>query len=159
MITCTFENGGKASLRHVVADNIIVKDGKILLIKRAPKLIEGGKWGLIGGYMERDETILQTVERETLEEAGWKVKDITLMWINDNPNRPGEDRQNVVFAHFSTPLEKVGEPDLESTEQKWFDLNNLPPDEEIAFDYTENIRIYKKYLKRPFPLPLVGVTS
>jgi len=30
MINCEFENGDKASLRHVVVDNLVLKDGKIL---------------------------------------------------------------------------------------------------------------------------------
>jgi ADP-ribose pyrophosphatase YjhB (NUDIX family) len=57
MIICKFEDGGEAKLRHVVVDTLVLKDNKILLIKRTGKLLEGGKWGLLGGYVERDENI------------------------------------------------------------------------------------------------------
>jgi len=42
MITCSFENGNRASLRHTVDDNLLLQDDRILLVKRANQLIEGG---------------------------------------------------------------------------------------------------------------------
>jgi len=70
MITCTFENGNRASLRHVVVDNLVLQGDRILLVKRAVQLIEGGKWGLVGGFVDRDETIRQAAAREIMEETG-----------------------------------------------------------------------------------------
>src|SRR5258708_9556765 len=113
MITCTFENGNKASLRHVVIDALVLKDDKLLLVKRTEKLLEGGKWALVGGYVERDENLLQTVEREIGEETGYTVKDITLLCIRHNPDRPHEDRENISFVFFCTAVEKKGESDWE----------------------------------------------
>src|SRR5260221_694148 len=132
MIICKFEDGGQGKLRHAVVDILVVKDDKLLMVKRVPKLLEGGKWGIIGGFMGRDENLKQTVEREIFEETGYKVKDITLLTIRDNPDRPNDDRQNVSFVFFCTALEKEGEPDWESTEQKWFSFDELPPKEQLA---------------------------
>jgi 8-oxo-dGTP diphosphatase len=146
MIKCQFEDGNSASLRHAVVDTIVVKDNKILMVKRTAKLLEGGKWGLVGGYCERDETIRQTVEREVHEETGWTVENLRLLRIVDNPNRPMEDRQNICFVYVADAVEKTGEPDWESDEQKWFSLENIPPTEMVAFDHLEDIEIYKKYL-------------
>src|SRR5215471_14320648 len=78
MISCSFENGHKASLRHVVVDNLVLQGDRLLLVKRAAKLSEGGKWGLVGGFVDRDETIKQAVAREIMEETGYEVADITL---------------------------------------------------------------------------------
>lgn len=157
MITCEFENGNKATLRHAVVDNVVIKDGKILLAKRAPHLLEGGKWGLIGGYMERDETISQAVQREIHEETGYEVHDITLLRIIDDPNRPFDaNRQNIAFVHFCTAGEKTGTADDESTERRWFPLNEIPADSDIAFDHASNIALYREYLKAPFALPRIG---
>ncbi|MBI2589346.1 NUDIX hydrolase [Candidatus Saccharibacteria bacterium] len=156
MLNCVFEDGAQVLLRHVTADTIIIKDGKILLVKRTGKLLESGKWALAGGFMDRDETIAEAATREVMEETGWKIKDLTLLRINDRPNRPMEDRQNIEFVHFATAIEKIGKADAESSEQKWFDLDKLPPAEEIAFDHADNIELYKKYLKTPFGLPVIG---
>lgn len=155
MITCTFEDGNKGLLRHVVVDTIVLKDDKILMVKRTAKLLEGGKWGIVGGFVDRDETTAQAAAREVLEETGWQVKDLVLLRINDNPNRPNEDRQNVSFVYFCQATEKTGEADWESDEQKWFSWDELPDDKNIAFDHTESISIYRKYLKEKSPLPII----
>ena len=155
MINCEFEKGNKASLRHVVVDNLVIKDDKILLVKRTGKLLEGGKWGLVGGFVERDENIKEAVAREILEETGYKVEGVTLLRIIDAPNRPAEDRQNISFVHFCTALEKVGTADDESDEQVWFDLSALPSQEEFAFDHFSDIELYKEYLKKSFSIPRI----
>ncbi len=41
-------------MRHTVVDTIVLKDGKVLLVKRAKKFLEGGKWALVGGFMEKN---------------------------------------------------------------------------------------------------------
>jgi hypothetical protein len=50
MITCYFEDGNKALLRHTVVDVLVLNDkNELLMVKRTAKLVEGGKWGIIGG--------------------------------------------------------------------------------------------------------------
>jgi 8-oxo-dGTP diphosphatase len=142
MIHCEFENGNKASLRHVVVDTLVLKKGKLLLVQRAKQLSEGGKWGLVGGYVDRDETVEQAVEREVFEETGYKIADITLLKVISNPNRPHEDRQNISFVFYCKALEKEGESDWEVTDQKWYDFDKLPPKNQIAFDHYDDIQAY-----------------
>jgi ADP-ribose pyrophosphatase YjhB (NUDIX family) len=148
MIHCTFEDGAKAFLRHVVTDAIVIKDDKVLLVKRAPQLVAGDKWGLIGGYVDRDETLEETVRREVPEETGYSVKDVTFLTIRDNPQRDGS-RQNVAVVYVCTADKKIGEPDWESSEVKWFNLNELPKEEEFAFDHYQILKDYNqsRYLK------------
>lgn len=142
MITCIFEDGGKGTLRHVVVDALVLKDKKILMAKRTKKLLEGGKWGIIGGFVNRDETLEQAIKREVFEETGYKVEYVELLRVIDNPDRPGEDRQNINFVYTCTAVEKIGEKDWESDEVKWFDLDSLPPKESIAFDHFDSIKFY-----------------
>ncbi len=142
MIKCTFENGGKASLRHCIVNLLIIKEGKILLVKRAPHLTNPNMWGLVGGFVDRDETIKEAGEREAVEETGYKIKMGNLLTIIDNPKRPKEDRQNIAFIYIAEGLEKVGEGDKESSEVKWFDFNDLPPENEFAFDHYGLIQQY-----------------
>jgi 8-oxo-dGTP diphosphatase len=143
MITCKFENGNEALLRHVVVHALMIKDNKMLLARRAPELLEGGKWGLAGGYMDRDETLEQAVRREVQEETGWQVADVQLISVIDNPNRPNENaRQNIAFNYVCEAVKKTGESDGEVTEQKWFDLKKLPKKDEVAFDHYQIIQSY-----------------
>jgi ADP-ribose pyrophosphatase YjhB (NUDIX family) len=154
MITCAFEDGNEALLRHAVVDTIVIKDNKVLLVKRTAKLLEGGKWGLVGGFVERDETLAEAAAREILEETGWEVKDLTLLAINDKPDRPKEDRQNIAFVYFCTATEKTGEADWESDDQQWFAWSELPEEEQIAFDHAHNIKLYQRYVKESLSLPV-----
>lgn len=155
MITCSFEDGGKTSLRHAVVDTLVLQDDKILLVKRTGKLLEGGKWGLVGGFVDRDETLAQAAEREVFEETGWKVSNLTLLAINDKPNRPKEDRQNIAFVYICQATEQTGEPDWESDDIQWYPLNQLPSRENLAFDHADNIELYQRYLRESLALPIL----
>lgn len=143
MIQCTFENGGEASLRHVVVDAIVVKDNKILLIKRAPHLINGNKWAIPGGFLDRDETLEQAVLRELKEETGLIGKVVKLFKIIDNPKRKNEDRQNVAFVFVVNASGTIKIEPREVTEAKWFDLDNLQEEQDFAFDHFEIIKEFK----------------
>lgn len=162
MITCYFENKNKAlgGLRHVTVNAIVMHNGKILMGKRGTvrgeKMEEWGKWGLLGGYFDRDETLVQAIKREVLEESGCEIDNLTLFRINDIPNRPKEDRQNVDIVFIANLVKQTSLHDEEVSKLEWFPLEHLPPLEEIAFDHGENILLYKKYLKKNHSLPLLG---
>jgi len=160
MISCSFENGSAAQLRHVCVNAIVVKDNQVLLGKRATfkgkKILEAGKWGLIGGFFERDEYLEDALRREVMEESGWEIDHLRLLRINDNPMRPMEDRQNVDMIFITEAKKKKGSPDEEISNLRWFRIDELPPKEMIAFDHWEHLFLYQKYLKNPFPLPTWG---
>jgi len=141
MISCQFEDGAKANLRHVVMDGIVICDGAILLIKRAPNLSEGGKYGLPGGYLDRDESTEDGVIREVLEETGWKVKVISLLGIDDALYR-GDNRQSVSLLFHMEVVEKVGEPDHETIDVQWFPVDQLPTPDQLAFDHHRIIKTF-----------------
>lgn len=144
MINCTFENGNKASLRHVVVDAICLKDNKILLVKRGPKYSNPGKYALPGGFLDRDETTEEATLRELKEETGYTGKIIKLVKVLDDPNRKNEDRQNVSFIYQIEVGEKVGESDDEIKSVHWFNLDNLPKADDFAFDHFEILESYLK---------------
>ena len=154
MINCIFEDGGKGSLRHVTIDALVIKDNKILLVKRAPHLTNPDKYALPGGFLGRNETTSEAIKREIMEETGYKVKNINLFRINDNPKRIGEDRQNVDFIFIVEAGDKVAGFDKEVKQLELVDLNNLPSPDEFAFDHFENIKLYLKYEEKPFALPV-----
>lgn len=162
MITCYFENNNKAKkgLRHITVNAIVIHENKILLGKRGTVegkvMLESGKWGLIGGFFDRDENLVQAVKREVFEESGCEINEVTLFRINDNPNRPKEDRQNVDIIFSANLVKQIPKKDEEVTHLEWFPLNRLPPMEEMAFDHGDDIMLYKKYLMKNHPLPLFG---
>ena len=145
MITCEFEFGKRTNqLRHTTVDAIMIRDGKILLTKRAKQLLDGDTWAIPGGFMDRDETATQAEEREVLEETGYRVKAKTLLGIRDNPNRRHDDRQNITRVFAVELVEQVTtmvDP-AEVTAIEWWPLHQLPPVEAMAFDHREIIELY-----------------
>lgn len=155
MITCTFESGSRGALRHVVVHAIVERDGALLLVRRAPHLSEGGKWGLPGGFLDRDERLADGVLRELREETGWTGEVRRVLRVNSRPDRPREDRQNVAVDIVVAPLARVGEPDHESTAVEWIPIDRLPPPETLAFDHGETIRLYLSTRGAPEQGPIV----
>ena len=155
MIACLFENGSRATLRHVVVHAVVEQDAALLLVKRAAHLSEGGKWGLPGGFLDRDENLIDGVLRELREETGWTGRVQQLLRINSRPDRPREDRQNVAFDFVIAPLTQVGEPDHESSAVEWMPIGRLPALESLAFDHGETIRLYLAARGRPPQSPIV----
>jgi 8-oxo-dGTP diphosphatase len=155
MINCTFENGRRASLRHVVVHAVVEKDGALLLVRRAPHLLEGDKWGLPGGFLDRDESLSDGVLRELREETGWDGQVSALLRINSSPDRPGEDRQNVALDFVVTPLQRIGEPDEESSAVEWVPIDRLPPLHTLAFDHGDTVHLYLASRGKPGVVPIV----
>jgi 8-oxo-dGTP diphosphatase len=155
MIECTFENGGRAALRHVVVHAIVERRRELLLVKRAARLSEGGKWGLPGGFLDRGESLREGVRRELREETGWDGRVERLLRINSRPDRPREDRQNVAFDFVLTALERIGEADDESSEVAWVPIDELPPLDTLAFDHGDSVRLYLAARDDPAGTPIL----
>lgn len=155
MITCNFEDGVKTSLRHVVVHLLVEKDNKLLLVKRASHLLEGGKWGIPSGFLDRNETASEGALRELLEETGWQGEIISLFRINSNSYRPNDkDRQSVALEFIVKPIKEVSFPDSESSEVKWWPIEELGACN-FAFDHGETIKLYLQYRQNPFVLPVL----
>ena len=155
MITCIFEDGGKGELRHVVMHVLAVKDDKILLVKRAPGILEAGKWGFPGGFLSQGENVETGALRELMEETGYEGKIEKLFRINSSPQRRNDQgRNNVVFEFLVSVGEKTGESDWEQTEVEWKEIDSLNEDM-MAFDHYLTIEALKRYMKEEFSLPLI----
>ncbi len=147
MITCEFEFGKRTTnLRHVTVDAVIVRNQQILLTQRATTLLEGGKWAIPGGFMDRNETAAQAIAREVLEETGYTTISTRLLEIRDQPQRRHDDRQNVTLIFAVTVDRKINTTlDLsEVTALRWFSLNQLPSENAMAFDHLDIIKQWTK---------------
>ena len=51
----------------------LIKDGKVLLLKKAPGRFGEGKWNGLGGKFEKNETAEECAIRESFEESGLKM--------------------------------------------------------------------------------------
>jgi 8-oxo-dGTP diphosphatase len=159
MIRCQFEhnNAPVASLRHATADVIALDaSNRVLLVRRAAHLGEGGKWCLPGGYLDRNEFVVDGGRRELLEETGFQAGELKLLTVISDPGRPGDDRQNVAFIFFGHVTEQVGEPDQEAAELGWFTLDELPAGEEMAFDHFHMLQLFRSYREGRLVIPHIA---
>ena len=126
------------------ATTIIIQDGKILLQRRT----DNGKWGLIGGLLEMNETYQEAALREAREETGLEVRLESFLGIYHNHDMVwgNGDCAHVVTAFFTASIIS-GEPrvDEESFELRFFGMEELPElfaeDHIAALDaYTQGIR-------------------
>jgi 8-oxo-dGTP diphosphatase len=121
----------------LASDALIIKDGKILLVKRKWPPFKGG-WGPPGGQMDHDERIEQTCIREAWEETGFRVKIKKLVGIYSDPQR--DPRGRVVSVAFACGI-TGGEMKLtrETTDIRWFskaDVRKM----KLTFDHKKMIK-------------------
>jgi 8-oxo-dGTP diphosphatase len=157
MIKCILENGHEVNFRHVTVGALAVNESnEILLVRRASEIVRGGFYTIPGGFLDRNETTSQAVVRELFEESGYTGKVEALFKINDNPNRPKEDRQNVDFIFIIKITGGEMKLNAEVDEIKWFSKEDLPSEDKFAFDHRKTILRFFEYLKKPFLLPIIG---
>ncbi len=65
---------------------LVVRDGKVLLIRRGKQPLFG-RWTLPGGTLELGESLEEAVVRELLEETGVRVRPLELLTVFDRIER------------------------------------------------------------------------
>ena len=130
---------GRYENRGLTIDAVIVKDDKVLLIKRGAEPFKGF-WALPGGYVDWDETVEDAVKREVAEETGLAVTNLELIGVFSKPER--HPKQCVAIAYA---VEAHGDPVVgdDAVEFQWASLDSLP---ELAFDHEKIIGDYLKNL-------------
>ncbi len=104
---------------------ILIKNDKILLLRRQNTGFEDGNYSLIAGHVKENENPTQTVLREAMEEGGIKVNQKTLRLVHTMYRR-----QSGRIDLFFTAADWEGEPTNMEPEKcdglNWFPLGNLP---------------------------------
>jgi ADP-ribose pyrophosphatase YjhB (NUDIX family) len=113
------------------ANAIVVDDGRVLLARRAYAPWKD-RWGTPGGFCERGEHPLETVEREVLEETGLRIRVTASLgvWVDDYADERGSDDNEVInVAYYLAEPSGGSEADYdpaEVSELAWFPWDELP---------------------------------
>ncbi len=124
---------------------VIIKDGKLLLLKRKEEPFLG-QWDLPGGYMNKGETPDQTVIREVKEELGVESKVDFINWFPGNAFWKSETFPVLNHAYLVEIKGEIIFNKEENSDYIWRDINDMKL-EEIAFDSNQSI---VKYLQKNF---------
>jgi 8-oxo-dGTP diphosphatase len=113
---------------------------KILLIYRLNEPYKNC-WALPGGFIEMDETLLDSVNRETLEETSLSGIEFKQFRTYGDPGRDPRGRNiTVVFYGFCDDKDKAVAGD-DAKSLQWFNLSDLP---ELGFDHQQVIEDFVK---------------
>ncbi len=124
----------------LTVDAVIVKDGKIVLIKRKKEPFQG-QYALPGGFVEYGETVEAALRREVLEETGLVVDVSSLVGIYSDPLR--DPRGHVVSAVFAAVIVSGAlVSGSDAAEANFWEITNLPP---LAFDHAKIIQDALRY--------------
>ncbi|MEV4506013.1 NUDIX hydrolase [Streptomyces klenkii] len=96
-----------AGISGFVAAAVIDHDGRVLLVRRNPDDYMGGMWEIPSGTveLEEEESILDALYRETAEETGLTIKEVTgyIGHFDYQSSRGGTTRQ----FNFAVTVEKT----------------------------------------------------
>ena len=107
---------------------VLIKDGKVLLIKRASEP-DKGMWSIPGGLIEYGETAEDAAIREVFEETGLKVEKVQFV---DAVTKVIYDEEEKVEYHFSIfdfktdSFEGQVEASDDAEEAKWVKFEDVP---------------------------------
>jgi len=121
-----------------LAGNIIIEEGKILLLYREDE----GHWEVPGGKVEENESPTQTALREAREEIGVEIE-------LERPFYTGEFQHEDEIYEWNGYIASIkeGRPEIQEDkfgELKWFSREELEDCEKLA----PNIRMIESGLKR-----------
>lgn len=100
---------------------VLVKSGKILLVKRAFEP-GAGKWSIPGGLVEVGEKLSEACTRETEEETGLKVEVLELINVFDMIDRDDEGKAKYHYVLVDFLVKHAGgaeKPNAEVSELRW----------------------------------------
>ena len=109
---------------------ILLKDNKILLLRRFNTDYEDGNYSMVAGHVDQNETFTQCIIREAEEEAGilLKPEDIKVVHVMHRNSGTAEnnERVDVFFIAQKWSGEIVNKEPHKCDDLSWFDLENIP---------------------------------
>ncbi len=111
---------------------VLIKDNKILLLRRYNTGNDDGNYSLVGGHVDDGEAYKDAMIREAKEEADIEINSADLNAVHVLHRQQSGNRIDVFFmANNWTGKPRVAESE-KCDDVSWFDIDNLP-DNTIPF--------------------------
>jgi 8-oxo-dGTP pyrophosphatase MutT (NUDIX family) len=112
---------------YVAAYLVLVKEGQVLLLRRYNTGYQDGKYSLVAGHLDGDETAGQCILREAAEEAGIALKPEELEVVHVQ-HRRAPDREYIdIYLCASKWGGDVSNLEPEKCDElRWCPINELP---------------------------------
>jgi 8-oxo-dGTP pyrophosphatase MutT (NUDIX family) len=119
---------GHSPILMVGAATLIVdEENRLLLLKRS----DSGCWGPPGGAVELGEEVEAAAKRETVEETGLEVGEMSLFGVFSGPDLyykypNGDEVHNVTIIYLTRDWRGEVRLNNEHTESDWFAVADIP---------------------------------
>jgi 8-oxo-dGTP pyrophosphatase MutT (NUDIX family) len=106
---------------------LLVREGRVLLLRRANTGYEDGSYSVIAGHLDGGETVIAAARREAAEEAGIALDEAAIEVVGVMHCRDGDE-----YVHFFA-VAGSWEGEIRNCEPgkcdalEWFPLDGLPP--------------------------------
>ena len=132
---------------------VLIRDNKILLLKRFNTGYEDGNYSMVAGHVDKGETFTQAIIREAKEEADidLRAKDLSVVHIMHRNSRTDEnnERVDVFFTAEKWTGEIINKEPYKCDDLSWFDIDDLPdnaiPYIKKAIDNIQNKIFYSEF--------------
>ena len=143
----------------VIAGSLIIKNGKILMVKEAKKKCYG-KWNFPAGHVEENELITDAALREAFEETGCRVKLTGVLPISTVYSKENE---TAIIVKFTADIieENIKFDTKEILDVQWLELEkvkNMSAEELRGYDTAlSDIKNFEE--KKIYPLDIFDDTK
>lgn len=104
----------------------LVRDGKILLMRRFHTGYEDGNYGLPSGHLEDDESAIEGLIRETGEEIGVRIKASDMQLVHVMHRREKDNRLDLFYTSNSFRGKIINAEPNKCDDIGWFYVEKLP---------------------------------
>lgn len=112
---------------HITVQLLLIQNNKVLLMKRKNTNYEDGKYGSIGGHLEKNEDFKSSLIREVKEEVNINLKKEDLEFVCMIHGKGITDNYVNIFFTCNKYSGDINNNEVNKcSELKWFDLDNLP---------------------------------
>jgi 8-oxo-dGTP pyrophosphatase MutT (NUDIX family) len=120
---------------------VLVKDNKILLLRRINTGYRDGEYCLVSGHIDGNETLREAMIREAKEEIGITIKPKDLKFVHVLHRREKfvkgyAERIDVFFKPSKWQGEPINNEPRKCDDIKWFPIDNLPKN---IFPYNKHV--------------------
>jgi ADP-ribose pyrophosphatase YjhB (NUDIX family) len=132
-----------ASSKATACALCVDEHGRVLLARRANEPFKG-RWDLPGGFLEEGEHPLDALRRELREETGLDVEPIDFMgvWMDRYPY--DADTASTLNLYWTARVTRGSpEPADDVSELAWFEPDELPAQDELAFHIADVLRVWR----------------
>jgi len=105
---------------------VIIKDGKILLVKRGNEPNKG-KWSIPGGLVNTGESLEDALKREIMEEVGFEIEVDDVVCVSEEIFRDGNGVKYhyIVIDFFVDVIGGKLRAGSDAVDAKWVKLNEI----------------------------------